>query len=200
VTSKDVAEDPDDALIARALEGDAVAYEVLMRRHFEEVHAVAARLTERAEDAEDACQEAFTRAYFRLDRCRDRARFREWLLQLTRHHAHNVRRYQALRAATSLEDAPAAAAAAAMAVSASNDAELSELRARLHRALATLSPIKRAVIRHHDVDGWTHPQVARALSISVLMSRRHLSDARAALRAQLGEVARDFLQGDGDDG
>ena len=196
MTSGPRAQEPDAVLVTRALSGDAAAYASLMRRHFEEVYAVAKRLTERVEDAEDACQEAFTRAYFRLDRCGDATRFREWLLQLTRHHAHNVRRYQALRAAVSLD---AAAGAAVIAVPASNGAELRDLREQLGRALATLSPIKRAVVRHHDVDGWTHPQIAEALSISVSMSRRHLSDARAVLRGQLGAAAKDFLNGETDD-
>jgi RNA polymerase sigma-70 factor (ECF subfamily) len=173
----------DDAtLVAQILAGDPGAYATLMRRHFEAAFSVARRLTATTEDAEDACQEAFARAYFRLAECRDPERFRGWVLQVVRHHAHNVRRYQALRAAASVDDIPDPAVEPDAA-----DIEQTDLRRRLHRALDALPPTKRAVVTHHDVDGWTHAQVAAKLGISILMSRRHLSDARARLRDVLGE-------------
>jgi RNA polymerase sigma-70 factor, ECF subfamily len=182
----------DAALVAQTLRGDSMAYASLMRRHFDAAFAAARRLTGSAEDAEDACQEAFARAYFRLAECRDPDRFRGWVLQVVRHHAHNVRRYQALREATSIDDIPEPAAEHAGA----DDLERTELRGRLQHALEALPPVKRAVVRHHDVDGWTHPQVARALGISVLMSRRHLSDARAALRELLGDLMNEDIDND----
>jgi len=185
--------DTDDArLVERTLAGDSAAYAVLMRRHFDSAFAVARRLTASEEDAEDACQEAFTRGYFRLQRCGDPTRFHGWLLQIVRHHAHNVRRYQALRAAASLGEATQAAAAADVT---SRSVELRDLRERLRAALATLSDVQRSVVRRHDIDGWTHPQIATELGISVVMSRRHLSDARKVLRSQLGDAAIDFLTG-----
>jgi RNA polymerase sigma-70 factor (ECF subfamily) len=190
----ELADDNDAALVSRALDGDTDAYGTLVRRHFDSAFAIARRLTVSPADAEDACQEAFARAYFRLDRCGRPSQFREWLHQIVRHHAHNIRRYQALRAAASLNEAQDVAADATT----SDDSEISDLRNQLASALATLSPVKRAVIQHHDVDGWTHPQVAQALGISVLMSRRHLSDARAALRAQLTKAAQDYF-GERDD-
>jgi RNA polymerase sigma-70 factor (ECF subfamily) len=182
----------DAALVAQVLSGDTGAYAILMRRHFPVAFATARRLTATPEDAEDACQEAFARAYFRLAECGEPARFLGWTLQIVRHHAHNVRRYQALRAALSLDELPAAAAASMT----THGVESADLRQHLHRALGTLSPVKRAVVQHHDLDGWTHPQIARALGISVLMSRRHLSDARARLRTVLGEIRKDFNVGE----
>jgi DNA-directed RNA polymerase specialized sigma24 family protein len=74
-----------------------------------------------------------------------------------------------------------------------------DLGRRLAVAVAELSPVKQTVIRHHDVGGWTHGQIALALGISEGMSRRHLSDARAILRRRLGPVVREFLEGGPDD-
>jgi RNA polymerase sigma-70 factor (ECF subfamily) len=181
----------DAALVAQILAGDPSVYATLMRRHFEAAYSVARRLTATPEDAEDACQEAFARAYFRLAECRDPERFRGWLLQVVRHHAHNVRRYQALRAAASLDDVPEMETARDSA-----GAEQIDLRRLLHRALEALPAIERAVVQHHDVDGWTHAQVAQRLGISVLMSRRHLSDARAQLRELLGELMSEGITDD----
>ena len=179
----------DDAeLVLRARAGDANAYATLMRRHYDAAFAVARRLTATVEDAEDACQEAFARAYFRLDLCGEAQRFAGWLMQIVRHQAHNVRRYQALRATVDDEVDGAAARDAT-----DRSAEIAELRDQLRAALDRLSPIRRKVLLYHEVEGWGHAQIAHALGISTMMSRRHLSDARATLRPLLGPAARDFL-------
>ena len=186
----EISEDVDDAtLVERTLAGNADAYTTLMRRHFDEAFSVARRLTVSDQDAEDACQEALARAYFRLRSCEEPEKFRGWLMQIVRHHAHNVRRYQSLRSTSSLE----AATHIESAENSESLAETRELGERLRSALSKLSPVKQKVIHHHDVEGWNHFQISRALGISVLMSRRHLSDARKALRSMLGIVAVDFL-------
>lgn len=167
----------------RAQHGDASAYEVLMRRHFDAAFITARSLTNVIEDAEDACQEAFARAYFRLDECGQPEQFRGWVLQIVRYQAMNIRRYQALRAAQSLD-----AASDIHATPSSIADDFSDQRLRLRRALDSLSPIQRAVVVHHEIDGWTHNQIAHKTGLSVLMSRRHLSDARAKLRILLGDL------------
>jgi RNA polymerase sigma-70 factor (ECF subfamily) len=189
----------DDArLVTSTRRGDANAYATLLRRHFDTAYAVAFRLTGLAQDAEDACQEAFARAYFRLDECTQPSRFAGWLMQIVRHHAHNVRRYQALRSAASLtSDMPVASSDDPAA-----DAARADLAAALRDGLAALTDVKRAVVIGHDVEGWTHPQIAAKLGISVFMSRRHLAEARAQLRARLGPAWRDdetVTQGDTDE-
>lgn len=88
----------DAELVAESLAGDAAAYTRLMRRHFDAVFAAARSLTSVVEDAEDACQEAFARAFFRLNECGQPTQFRGWILQIARYQALNIRRYQALRA------------------------------------------------------------------------------------------------------
>ena len=178
----------DAALVARVLSGDTDAYAALVRRHVSAAFATARVLTTTEEDAEDACQDAFARAYFRLRECREPDHFRGWLLQIVRHRAHNLRAYQALRACVSLDAAPASAKASQTGGS-DRGVELDELRDALERAMASLSDIKRRVVAHYEVDGWTHEQVALQLGISVLMSRRHLSDARRQLRRALSAFA-----------
>jgi RNA polymerase sigma factor (sigma-70 family) len=63
--------------------------------------------------------------------------------------------------------------------------ERADLRARLLAALAQLTPIQREIVLLADVEYWSHDQIASATGISVLMSRRHLSDARRRLRTLL---------------
>ncbi|MEO8449928.1 MAG: RNA polymerase sigma factor [Gemmatimonadota bacterium] len=172
-------------MVARVLAGETACYAELVRRHFPAAFAAASALTARAEDAEDVCQDGFARAYFRLHDCRNPSQFRAWLMQIVRRRAHNVREYQALRTAVSLDAAPESAGRE----SPGRDVELAELSDRLRAALATLPVRQYDVVRRHAVDGWTHPQISQSLGISVLMSRKHLSDARRRLRALLIDLA-----------
>lgn len=165
----------------RARRGDAGAFEVLLRRHFRATYLVAmAQLDERAE-AEDACQDAFVRAWEHLGECREAERFGAWLLRIVRNTAHNRRDYLRVRLTEPLDDdAPSPAVG-----SSEGDLERRELAQVLHAALAELVPIQREVVLLHDLDDWRHGQIAALLEISEVMSRRHLSDARKRLRVLL---------------
>ncbi len=108
------------------------------------------------------------------------ARFGAWLLTSVKRRALNrVRSIRRQRAVALDDSVPASADSAA-------ELERRELRDRLRRALARLSVVQREVVLLADVEQWSHADIATGLGISVLMSRRHLSDARRTLRALLG--------------
>ena len=175
----------DARLVARAREGDAGALEALLRRHFRAAYVVALALTGEPADAEDVCQEAFVRCWERLGDCRDPERFVAWLMRIVRNTAHNYRDYLAVRRAEPLSDALRAGRDASPALAAGR----AELADRLRSALAELAEEQREVVLLHDLEGWPHRDIAAALGISELMSRRHLSDARRTLRTILGGYA-----------
>jgi len=112
-----------------------------------------------------------------LNECGQPEQFRGWILQIARYQALNIRRYQAPRAAVALDAVPDPPS-----LTHATDASLMHDNTRVRQAMATLSPLQRAVVVHHEIDGWTHDQIARKTGLGVLMSRRHLSDARASLR------------------
>src|SRR5579859_7666424 len=85
----DRAVDSDEGLIERTLRGELTAFEVLVHRHRNVVYRTAARIVGPGE-AEDVTQDAFLRAYHRLDQYRGRAAFRTWLLQITQNAALNT--------------------------------------------------------------------------------------------------------------
>jgi RNA polymerase sigma factor (sigma-70 family) len=60
------------------------------------------------------------------------------------------------------------------------------MRQALLDALAALEPRQREVVLLHDLENWTHPEIAAALGISEVWSRQHLFRARQLLRAKLG--------------
>jgi RNA polymerase sigma-70 factor (ECF subfamily) len=76
-----VAADPDEELVARSRAGDLEAFAALVDRHRDVVFRVAARIVG-AEDAAEVSQDAFLRAFNRLDRFRGEGPFRAWLLQI----------------------------------------------------------------------------------------------------------------------
>ena len=78
--------------LARAIEGDHEAYASLVRPYERVAYRVAAAITGRSADAEEAMQNGFVKAYRSLHRFRVGAAFRPWLLRIVVNEAHNVLR------------------------------------------------------------------------------------------------------------
>ncbi len=92
-------------LVARAAGGDHEAYAALVRPYEGVAYRVAAAITGRSADAEEASQNGLLKAYRSLDRFTPGAPFRPWLLQIVVNEAHNVvrsaRRHERLGARAS---------------------------------------------------------------------------------------------------
>jgi RNA polymerase sigma-70 factor (ECF subfamily) len=86
-------------LIARAQRGDTDAYRSLVEEHQTIAFRTAYLITRSAEDAEEAAQDAFLKAYRSLGRFRRGAPFRPWLLAIVGNEARNRRRSAGRRAA-----------------------------------------------------------------------------------------------------
>lgn len=181
--------EPTDAqLVAGARDGDATAFDALVRRHYRAALSVALAHTGHHADAEDVCHDAFVRAAERLEDCRQPDRFAQWLCAIVRNRAHNVIARGRVRRASPLEPDTAASAD-----NPARDAEVSELRAELLRALAALPPIQREVVLLHDLHGWSHDEIGGVIGTSSGMSRQHLFKARKRLRGALSERSAEDL-------
>lgn len=174
--------DSDARLVERSLNGDAAAFETLVRRHMDTAYAVAFSALGEPADAEDAVQDAFITALERLEECRNPDRFGAWLVTIARNRAHSLRRRKRVRAATPLDDVPVGDRRA----DPMGDAERAELRERLKVALDTLSDVQREVLLLHDLEGWRHREIGEHLGLPEGTVRSHLFHARRALREQLG--------------
>jgi RNA polymerase sigma-70 factor, ECF subfamily len=84
-------EDPDAPLVARARRGDRWAFEQLVERHQHTLFTLAARTLGSADDAADAVQEAFIRAWLGLPRFRGGSLFSTWLYRIGLNAAHDQR-------------------------------------------------------------------------------------------------------------
>lgn len=178
-----MADETDAQLVERAREGDARAFETLVRRHLRISHAVALSVTGETADAEDVCQDAFFTVSQRLDELDPPGRFVPWLLTIVRNRAHDVRRRKQVRIAEPLDDRLGLADAAG---GPAYDAERAELRNRLQRAMETLTQTQREVLLFHDLHGWKHREIAEALELAEGTVRSHLFHARRAMREALG--------------
>ncbi len=173
----------DTVLVARAQRGDAAALEILVRRYLRPAYIVALSVVRSAADAEDVAQEALMGALRRLDQCREPDRFSRWLFTAVRHRAFNYLEQRKLRGGLLSSQFPEEARQV--------DPATIRLRKRLLASLEKLSETQREVVLLHDLEEWTHAEIAASLDISEVMSRQHLFVARRLLREHL---ANDFLQ------
>jgi RNA polymerase sigma-70 factor, ECF subfamily len=188
----DVTDRGDGELVRSALGGEAAAFELLVQRYARPAFLIALSATGNSSDAEDAVQDAFVQCHEHLGECRNPDRFAAWLLRIVRNRAHNVRRREGIREAVPLVDidershhgATSLASAAERA-----DARMlrTELREQLLSALSLEPEVRRQVLVLHDLEEWTHRDIASALGISILMSRFHLSAVRRSMRARLAQ-------------
>ena len=171
----------DDELVAAWRSGDTSAFELLMRKHFGAVWAVALAVTGDADQAEDVCQDAFIRCWQRRDQCRDPRKFRAWILTIARTVAYNHVRAASTHPKVSLD-----AQHLRLTESADQSVVAGSLRQHLLGIIHQVcSSEQRSVLLLKDMEGFSHREIAEHLGISETMSRRHLSDARRIVREEL---------------
>jgi RNA polymerase sigma-70 factor (ECF subfamily) len=167
------------ALVERARRGDREAFGTLVDLYADQAIAVAYGYLQRLEDAEDLVQDAFVRALERLDRLAPGSPFGPWFYRLLVNAALNRRKYLGRRQMAELPVGVEASDSPAV------DAERAELRRRLAAAVEQLPPDLQTVVILHDLEGFTHPEIARILEIPEGTCRSHLSRARRTLRELL---------------
>jgi RNA polymerase sigma-70 factor (ECF subfamily) len=187
-----MASDPrasDRQLVARCIRGDGAAERALYDAHVERIYRLMHRMAGDTDLAADFTQETFIRAFQRLDQFRGDSSLATWLHTIGVSVALNgLRKVKRLRTRTdtmdAISDMPAAGAPAGL---------TSDLRTRLHAAIDALSEKLRPVFVMHDVEGYTHEEIAGTLGIPVGTSKARLFDARARLRLALAAFAGDHI-------
>ena len=173
-------QDEERGLVARAKAGDSEGFSGLVRIHQRRAYLVARAVVLTHEDAEDAVQEGFLRAYQALDRFDAAQSFGAWVNRIVANAALDLSRRRKVRAADELSDAYASAFR--------DPAEDSELRERLQSALATLPERARAVLVLHDIEGFTHAEIGELLGIPGGTARSDLHHARRKLKTLLANL------------
>jgi RNA polymerase sigma-70 factor (ECF subfamily) len=190
--AEEAVELPDAVLVARAQDGDASAFEALVKRHIRAAHGVALAVLGETSDADDAVQDAFLSAMRHLESCSPAEKFRAWLLTIVRNRAFDLKRRGRVRSVEMLEEGTAHTREP----SPLEMAERSELNVRLSKAIGTLTDTQREVLMMHDVEGWKHADIASLLGLAESTVRVHLLHARRRLRKLLIVVAPEARQGE----
>jgi RNA polymerase sigma-70 factor, ECF subfamily len=168
---------PDRALVERVTaRRDGNAFRVLYARHTPALYAMAMRLTGQPADAEDAVHDAWLRAVEALPRFEWRASLRTWLVSILLNRLRELERQE--RHVLPLEDELTTDGPPERLP---RDVDPLDLEAAIH----ALPPGYRRVLVLHDVEGFTHEDIAALLGVSPGTSKSQLSHARRRLRRVL---------------
>jgi RNA polymerase sigma-70 factor (ECF subfamily) len=179
--------DPDGALVARAKTGDRAAFEELVRRHADGLHALVRRLGLPPDAAEEVTQESFLRAWRGIGNFKGEARFGTWLYRIGFNEARRRLRREPPRAiAISLDDDGAGEPPDLR-----DEPHVRVAQAELRAALATTVralPMKyRGPLILRDIEGLSTEDAAGILGIGEAALKSRLHRARVAVRDALAE-------------
>lgn len=172
-------------LVERARGGDVAAFESLLRVHEQIAFRTAWVVSGGADDAEDAAQEAFVKAFAALARFRPGAPFRPWLLTIVANEARNRRRSAGRREALALRLSEGEGHPGGAAPSPESAVLAGERRAILLAGLARLGEADREVITLRYLLDLSEAETAAALDIPTGTVKSRLSRALDRLRGQL---------------
>lgn len=178
----------DTSLIQRAIDGDERAMRQLWSQHAPHIDAVVRRLVGNADDAVDIAQEVWIQIFRALPTYRGDSQFGTWAHRIAVNRTLNaLRRTRRLaKLETDIEEETA---------SVEHGSERALLAASIEEATARLSPGARTVFVMHDVEGYTHEEIAAELGITTGGSKSQLFKARARLRKLLAPVVDGFRSG-----
>ena len=174
----------DGELVSQVRRGNREAAGRLAERYLPACHAVALSVLRDMDAAEDVCQDSFVQAIEKIDACREPERFGRWLLVIVRNRSRNYLRDNRTATTTSIEDHEPGSSLPLP----DRNAERAELRERLLSAMETLSEDRRTIVMLHDLEGWTHREIAERLDLPAGTIRSHLHHARKHLRTHLQEL------------
>lgn len=171
----------DPLTIRRAINGDEAALRALWVAHAPRIDAVVRRLVGDPDQAADIAQEVWIQIFRALPTWRGDSQFGTWAHRIavnrTLNALRSVRRIAKLE--TVIEDDT---------VAVEDDPDRSFLAQSIDEAVRQLSPGARAVFVLHDVEGYTHEEIARELGITSGGSKSQLFKARAKLRRLLAHL------------
>lgn len=170
---------PDETLIELTLQGELSAFEALVERHRGLVFRVAARIVG-PDDAEDVSQDAFLRAFHRLNQYRGTASFRTWLLQITQNTALNALAWARRRPVDPASDTPEAPDRDPLHQPVS-ELERRERQQRLELKLRNLRPAYRSLLVLRDLEGLSYNEIADVLDMPLGSVKGRLNRARSEL-------------------
>jgi RNA polymerase sigma-70 factor, ECF subfamily len=183
-------------MIIAVLAGEIQLYHELIRPYERSVYVMALSYMKNEADAEDVSQEAFIRAFRKLESFRAESKFSTWLISITINEARTRLRRQALVRMEPLDEHPDEDKGISPALLRdwreipSEAVERAEVRNLIRLAVEQLPDIYRQVFLMRDVEELTINETAEALNISIPSVKVRLHRARMRLQKQLAPQLR----------
>jgi RNA polymerase sigma-70 factor (ECF subfamily) len=174
---------PDASIVAAVLTGNTDAFGILVSRYRDAYTRFAARMLGSLEDADDALQLAFVRAYRNLAQCNDPDRFSGWLYQIVVNECRslaarrNKREKRLVRDESKLEEATSQHTEA-------NDS----LRDEIQHALNQLEPLYREAFLLRHVEGLGYEEISEITGVGISALKMRVKRATERLRGLLEGV------------
>jgi len=172
----------DLVIINRVLDGDIDAFARLVDRHYDRCARIALRIVGNREDAEEALQDAFLRAFHALGEYQERERFSAWLTCILVNQCRTVLARTRRREAVFLDVAPDELPLAA------RDGDAGEPWPELEGALAQLPAEQREALVLRYADDLTYQEMARITGAGESALKMRVQRAFARLRALIPEL------------
>jgi RNA polymerase sigma-70 factor (ECF subfamily) len=173
----------DAAIVARVLDGDVDAYGLLVARYRPRLSRYAVRMLGDREDAQEALQDAFVRAYRALGRCDDPERFGSWLFSILVNRCRTAGARTTRRSRTFVSDEAAVQVAAE-----DHSAEQAAWREEIARALGLLDADQREAFLLKHVEGLSYEEMAELTGAGVSALKMRVKRACDRLRGLLQEA------------
>ncbi len=172
--------DEDAILVDRFLHGDHSVFEILYRRYYDKVFAIARGVLIDADEAADAVQEIFTLVYRHLGRFDRRSKLSTWLFRIAVNRSIQEARKHRFKNRT-LELTEAAGKEA--------PPEHEEMDPLIQAALSKLSPQDRAILSLFYWEELSLNEIAESIGCNENAAKTRLYRARERFRAQYEELA-----------
>jgi RNA polymerase sigma-70 factor (ECF subfamily) len=176
-------DDSDAAVVGRVLAGDSRAYALLVARYRAQFGRYAVRMLGSPEDAEEALQDAFVRAYRSLARCDDPERFGSWLFRILANRCRTAGTRRGRRDKTFVRDELAILDAAE-----EHPAERNAWREEIQRALMRLDDDHREAFLLKHVEELGYEEISELTGVGVSALKMRVKRACERLRVLLQEV------------
>ena len=168
-----------DSDVALAARGDRDAFERLYRANTGRVFALCIRMVGDRSNAEELTQDVFVRAWGKLDQFRGDSSFPTWLHRLAVNVVLNARKQQGRHRARHEEMDGESESLSQPGL------PVPGMRLDLEAAIATLPAGARKVFVLHDVEGYTHEEIAEQTGVTTGATKSQLHRARMLLREAL---------------
>jgi RNA polymerase sigma-70 factor, ECF subfamily len=190
------------ALVQAAQGGDIVAFEQLLKRYDRNVFRIAQHITQNREDAEDVVQDAFLKAYQKLDQFQGNSKFYTWLVRIAVNEALMRLRKRKSDKTVSMDDEVETEEGtmprefADWSPNPEQQLSQAELKDLLGRTIQGLPASFRTVFVLRDVEGMSTEETAEMLGLSVPAVKSRLLRARLQLRERLSKQFKKRKNGD----